>query len=275
MKILTRATILISLIIFCLPVMSESTLKILSTTSTRDSGFYNYILPIFEKKFDIKTYTINTGTGQAIMNGKNCNGDILITHSKYLEDNFVKNGYGLSRKNLMHNRYVLIGPAKYKELFENTSSVVDAYNIIYSNKIKFVSRGDESGTHLSEKKIWNNANLNLNSENLWYLSVGQGMGPTLNMAIAMNSVTYSDIATWLKFANKGDHVILFEGDDMMINQYGITLINPNHCENINHDDAKIFHKWMLSDEGQRIIGQYKYNNIPLFRPNLLKYESGK
>ena len=275
MKILTRATILISLIIFCLPVMSESTLKILSTTSTRDSGFYNYILPIFEKKFDIKTYTINTGTGQAIMNGKNCNGDILITHSKYLEDNFVKNGYGLSRKNLMHNRYVLIGPAKYKELFENTRSVIDAYNIIYSNKIKFVSRGDESGTHLSEKKIWNNANLNLNSENLWYLSVGQGMGPTLNMAIAMNSVTYSDIATWLKFANKGDHVILFEGDDMMINQYGITLINPNHCENINHDDAKIFHKWMLSDEGQRIIGEYKYNNIPLFRPNLLKYESGK
>ena len=267
MKILTRATILISLIIFCLPVMSESTPKILSTTSTRDSGFYNYILPIFEKKFDIKTYTINTGTGQAIMNGKNCNGDILITHSKYLEDNFVKNGYGLSRKNLMHNRYVLIGPAKYKELFENTSSVIDAYNIIYSNKIKFVSRGDESGTHLSEKKIWNNANLNLNSENLWYLSVGQGMGPTLNMAIAMNSVTYSDIATWLKFANKGDHVILFEGDDMMINQYGITLINPNHCKNINHDDAKIFHKWMLSDEGQRIIGQYKYNNIPLFRPN--------
>ena len=275
MKILTRATILISLIIFCLPVMSESTLKILSTTSTRDSGFYNYILPIFEKKFDIKTYTINTGTGQAIMNGKNCNGDILITHSKYLEDNFVKNGYGLSRKNLMHNRYVLIGPAKYKELFENTSSVIDAYNIIYSNKIKFVSRGDESGTHLSEKKIWNNANLNLNSENLWYLSVGQGMGPTLNMAIAMNSVTYSDIATWLKFANKGDHVILFEGDDMMINQYGITLINPNHCKNINHDDAKIFHKWMLSDEGQGIIGQYKYNNIPLFRPNLFKYEIGK
>ena len=267
MKILTRATILFLLIIFCLPVMSESTLKILSTTSTRDSGFYNYILPIFEKKFDIKTYTINTGTGQAIMNGKNCNGDILITHSKYLEDNFVKNGYGLSRKNLMHNRYVLIGPAKYKELFENTRSVIDAYNIIYSNKIKFVSRGDESGTHLSEKKIWNNANLNLNSENLWYLSVGQGMGPTLNMAIAMNSVTYSDIATWLKFANKGDHVILFEGDDMMINQYGITLINPNHCKNINHDDAKIFHKWMLSDEGQRIIGQYKYNNIPLFRPN--------
>ena len=267
MKILIRATILISLIIFCLPVMSESTLKILSTTSTRDSGFYNYILPIFEKKFEIKTYTINTGTGQAIMNGKNCNGDILITHSKYLEDNFVKNGYGLSRKNLMHNRYVLIGPAKYKELFENTRSVIDAYNIIYSNKIKFVSRGDESGTHLSEKKIWNNANLNLNSENLWYLSVGQGMGPTLNMAIAMNSVTYSDIATWLKFANKGDHVILFQGDDMMINQYGITLINPNHCKNINHDDAKIFHKWMLSDEGQRIIGQYKYNNIPLFRPN--------
>ena len=106
--------------------MSESTLKILSTTSTRDSGFYNYILPIFEKKYGIKTYTINTGTGQAIMNAKNCNGDVLITHSKNLENEFVKNGYGLSRADLMHNSYVLVGPSYYKSLFENIKTSTPA-----------------------------------------------------------------------------------------------------------------------------------------------------
>ena len=262
--------IFVSIIIlfFSTQAISESTLKILSTTSTRDSGFYNYILPIFEKKYGIKTYTINTGTGQAIMNATNCNGDVLITHSKNLENEFVKNGYGLSRADLMHNSYVLVGPSHYKSLFENIKTVTNAYRIIYTNKIKFVSRGDESGTHLSEKKIWAGASLYLNNKDSWYLSVGQGMGSTLNMAIAMNAITYSDIATWLKFSNKRDHTILFQGDKKMINQYGITLINPNYCDNINHLNAKIFYEWILSNHGQQIIGQYQYNKIPLFRPNL-------
>lgn len=262
--------IFVSIIIlfFSTHAISESTLKILSTTSTRDSGFYNYILPIFEKKYGIKTYTINTGTGQAIMNAKNCNGDILITHSTNLENEFVKNGYGLSRTDLMYNSFVLVGPSNYKSLFEKIKTVSKAYRVIYANKIKFVSRGDESGTHLSEKKTWESTSLVLNNEDSWYMSVGQGMGSTLNMAIAMNAITYTDIATWLKFSNKRDHVILFQGDKKMINQYGITLINPEHCDNINHLNAKIFHEWILSNHGQEIIEQYQYNNRPLFRPNM-------
>ena len=251
-------------------VSADNTLKILSTTSTRDSGFYDYILPIFEKKYNIKAYSINTGTGQAINNAKNCNGDILITHAEKLEESFVNSGYGVSRNNLMYNNYVIVGPSSLKKYFLNFTKVTEAYNLIYSKEFLFISRGDESGTHYSEQNIWRTANIEINNEESWYLSVGQGMGPTLNMAIAMDAITYTDIATWLKFSNKANHAILFQGDGMMENQYGITLISSKYCQNINHKNAKLFHDWILSEEGQKIIGQYQYNNTPLFNPNFTR-----
>ena len=267
MKLLVKTILVIFFVSFSKILYSESTLKILSTTSTRDSGFYAYILPFFEEKFNIQTFTISTGTGQAIMNAKNCNGDILITHAENLENKFVEENYGISRNNLMYNNFIIIGPSKFKSLFLSITDVKDAFKLIYEKKLKFVSRGDKSGTHISEKKIWSRADIDVNKIGSWYLKVGQGMGSTLNIAIAMDALTYSDSATWLKFSNKQSHKILFNKDTMMMNQYGIVLINPKYCNNINHNSARLFHDWILSNEGQSLIRNYKYENMSLFIPN--------
>ena len=244
-------------------------LRILSTTSTRDSGLYEYLLPIFEKKYDINSYVIATGTGHAIKNAEYCNGDVLITHAKNLEEQFVADGYGKHRSNLMYNDFVLIGPSSDPAKISNSDNVSDAFSRIYQSTPFFISRGDQSGTHLSELNIWNSYAISkpIPSNHKWYLETGQGMGATLNVAVGMNAYTYSDRATWLKFKNKQNHVILYENDDLLRNQYGIVLINENHCRNINHDEANMFYKWITSNEGQEHISNYKFNNEPLFIPN--------
>jgi len=168
---------------------------------------------------------------------------------------------------LMYNNFIIIGPSKLRSLFPPTMNVKDAFKLINNKQLKFISRGDESGTHISEKEIWNSAGIDINKAGSWYLKVGQGMGSTLNIAIAMNALTYSDSATWLKFANKQSHEILFNQDKTMMNQYGIVLINPKYCNNINHNNAKLFHDWILSNEGQSLIRNYKYENKSLFIPN--------
>lgn len=251
-------------------------LRILSTTSTRDSGLYSYLLPIFQKKYDITPYVIATGTGHAIKNAEYCNGDILITHAKKLEDQFVSNGYGKVRSNLMYNDFVVIGPSSDPVRISTSANVSDAFSKIYQSMQSmqyFVSRGDESGTHLSELNIWemhNTVSKPDPSIHKWYLETGQGMGATLNVAVGINAYTYTDRATWVKFKNKRNHKILFENDNLMRNQYGIVLINSKHCGNINHKEANIFYNWITSRDGQKHISNYKVNNEPLFIPNYTK-----
>ena len=261
-------------IIFCIFIFSNiniansdsNTIKILSTTSTRDSGFFKYILPKFEKQFNANVYVIATGTGQAIKNAINCNGDILITHAIDLEQKFVKDGYGNSRHNLMYNDFVLVGP-KNKKKFD-TKNILDVFKIIAKSELKFISRGDNSGTDISEKKLWGLADINIsNQSGSWYLETGQGMGPSLNIAIATNAFIYTDRATWLKFQNKQDHQIKFSGDKKMFNQYGIVKINPEHCNNLNVKYSDLFFKWITSKQGQSLIYNYQYNGQPLFFPN--------
>ena len=243
-------------------------IKILSTTSTRDSGFYDYIIPLFNKKFNAETHVIATGTGHAIQNARHCNGDILITHAYDLEKDFVQKGYGLERANLMYNEFVIIGPKKDPLKISNSSSVAESFTKIYKNNLSFISRSDNSGTHLSELRIWKSINLNpKNYSGSWYLESGQGMGKTLNLAIGANAYTYSDISTWIKFKNKQNHQILFSGDNLMFNQYGIVKINPNHCDNINIKYSNYLYNWLLSNEGQSIISNYRINGKVLFVPN--------
>ena len=263
------------IILFCLLLFipsinySNSDLRILSTTSTRDSGLYSYLLPIFSEKFGINSHVIATGTGHAIKNAEYCNGDILITHAKKLEDKFIADGYGKIRSNLMYNDFVLIGPSSDPAQISNSTSVSEAFTKIYQYMPFFVSRGDDSGTYISEISIWNlnKASKPNPSIDKWYLETGQGMGATLNIAVAMNAYTYSDRATWLKFKNKQNHKVLFDNDKIMRNQYGIVLISDKHCKNINHNAANIFYQWVTSNEGQRHIFDYKLNNEPLFVPN--------
>ncbi len=247
---------------------ADKTLWIQSTTSTRDSGLYKYLLPFFERDFQIKTYVIAVGTGQAIENAKNCDGDVLIVHSKDQELKFVKDGYGSDRYDLMFNDFVIIGPSSNPANINTTDTISSIFSKIANSRSKFISRGDDSGTHLSELKLWNIANLDpLPFSGKWYLNTGQGMGSTLNIAIGMDGYTLTDRSTWVRYSNKKNHLILYENNPNLFNQYGIIKINKKHCKDINHNAARIFIDWILSKKGQDLIGSYKLNDNQLFTPN--------
>ena len=239
-----------------------------STTSTQNSGLYDYILPKFTTKNNIDVRVVAVGTGQAIKNAQNCDGDVLIVHSKASEENFVKSGFGLHRKDLMYNDFVIIGPENDPAKVKSSDNAFEAFEKIFNKRAIFSSRGDESGTHKAEIKIWDNLNINTNDfSGGWYRELGLGMGATLNVAVQMDSYVLSDRATWLAFKNKRQHLILFEGDENLFNQYGIIPVNPNKCPSVKKNLSKIFIDWMLSIEGQKYISSYKKNGQQLFFPN--------
>ncbi len=246
----------------------DNILKILSTTSTRDSGFYDYIIPEFNKIYDIEVYVIATGTGHALDNARKCNGDILITHSPRLEKDFVSSGHGVDRAPFMLNDFIVIGPKNDPAKISKSINVISAFQKLYKAKAVFISRGDNSGTHLSELNIWSQSGYNPKIHSgEWYLESGQGMGATLNVAIGSNSYTYTDRATWSNFDNKQNHIILYSGDKNMINQYSITRISPTKCPNIDIENSNLLRNWLISNDGQTAIREFKINNETMFMPN--------
>ena len=255
--------------IYCYkPSFGKEYIILQSTTSTQNSGLYDYILPQFIKKNGIDVRVVAVGTGQAIKNAQNCDGDVLIVHSKDSEENFVRSGFGLYRKNLMYNDFVIIGPENDPAKVKSSGNAFEAFKKIFNERAIFASRGDESGTHKAEIKIWNNLNMSTNDFNGgWYRELGLGMGATLNVAVQMDAYVLSDRATWLAFKNKRQHLILFEGDESLFNQYGIIPVNPNKCPSVKTNLSKIFIDWILSMEGQNFISSYKKNGQQLFFPN--------
>jgi len=255
--------------IYCYkPSFGKEYIILQSTTSTQNSGLYDYILPQFIKKNGIDVRVVAVGTGQAIKNAQNCDGDVLIVHSKDSEENFVRSGFGLYRKNLMYNDFVIIGPENDPAKVKSSGNAFEAFKKIFNERAIFASRGDESGTHKTEIKIWNNLNMSTNDFNGgWYRELGLGMGATLNVAVQMDAYVLSDRATWLAFKNKRQHLILFEGDESLFNQYGIIPVNPNKCPSVKTNLSKIFIDWILSLEGQNLISSYKKNGQQLFFPN--------
>ena len=255
--------------IYCYkPSFGKEYIILQSTTSTQNSGLYDYILPQFIKKNGIDVRVVAVGTGQAIKNAQNCDGDVLIVHSKDSEENFVRSGFGLYRKNLMYNDFVIIGPENDPAKVKSSGNAFEAFKKIFNERAIFASRGDESGTHKTEIKIWNNLNMSTNDFNGgWYRELGLGMGATLNVAVQMDAYVLSDRATWLAFKNKRQHLILFEGDESLFNQYGIIPVNPNKCPSVKTNLSKIFIDWILSMEGQNFISSYKKNGQQLFFPN--------
>lgn len=208
------------------------------------------------------------GTGQAIRNAQNCDADLLLVHAKEAEEAFVAAGYGRERYDLMYNDFVLIGPGSDLAKVNTTKSIATALAAIAQSETRFVSRGDNSGTHVAERRLWEETDAAPNArENAWYLETGSGMGATLNAAIGLNAYTLTDRGTWLRFANKGDAEIVFEGDPALFNQYGLVTLNPNHCPNANFEDAEKLVKWLLSPLGQSAIADYQINNHQLFHPN--------
>ena len=239
-----------------------------STTSTADSGFYDFILPEYEKKSGIDIRVVAVGTGQAIKNAMNGDGDILIVHSKDDEDKFIKNGYGILRTPLMYNDFIIIGPRNDPANLKSLNNINEVFKTIKEKELKFITRGDNSGTHRRELLLWENANIDTKAlSSKFYIDSGRGMGATLNMAASMDAYTIADRGTWLSFNNKQDLDILFSGDKNLFNQYSIILINPKIHPHVKHELANNFLKWLTSNEGQKLISQYKKMGQQLFIPN--------
>ena len=239
----------------------ERKIIIASTTSTYDSGLLKYLNKHFMKKYEINVQTIVQGTGQAIRTAKDGNVELLLVHHKESEIEFMKNDYGLKRFNLMYNDYVIIGP---KEDLDKCQNIQNKLKNIIENNLKFISRGDDSGTHKKELELWLLFNLNPEKFSENYLSVGQGMGHTLLMANEMKAYTISDRSTWIAFKRKDNLKIICENKPPLFNQYGIILVNPKLNTSLNIKDAEIYLNWIISEEAKFLINNYKINDQQLF-----------
>lgn len=242
-----------------------------TTTSTDNSGLLDYILPNFKEKTGIEAKVVAVGTGKALQMGRDGEADVLLVHAKSSEEKFVEEGYGTERSDVMYNDFVIIGPkddpAKLSE--KAKSNVVEAFKILGEGHAKFVSRGDDSGTHKKEKQFWEEAGLEPKDD--WYVSAGEGMGKVIQMTNEMLAYTMSDRATYLSMKDKIELEVVVEGDSKLFNQYGVIPVNPDKNENvkINSEGAKAFVEWLLSEETQKLIGEFGKEKFgqPLFTPN--------
>ncbi|WP_338550424.1 substrate-binding domain-containing protein [Roseovarius phycicola] len=247
---------------------ADTTIVVQSTTSTANSGLYDHLLPLFEAESGMSVNVVAVGTGQAIKNASNCDGDVLLVHAKAAEEAFVAAGYGLARADLMYNDFVLVGPREDPARVKGLEDVQKALTQIADAGALFVSRGDDSGTHKKEMQLWTDAGLDpVAASGTWYRETGSGMGATLNVGVGMAAYVMTDRATWLSFGNKGDFEVLVEGDPDLFNQYGVIVVNPGHCPNVAFEPAQSFVDWLLSKDGQDAIGAYDRNGAQLFFPN--------
>lgn len=247
---------------------ADKSIIVQSTTSTANSGLFDHILPMFEKKSGIKVNVVAVGTGQAIKNAQNCDGDVLFVHAKAAEEKFVSEGFGVGRADVMYNDFIIVGPPADPAKVKGDKSAADALKKIAEAKAPFASRGDDSGTHKAELKLWKAADVDVKAASgEWYRETGSGMGATLNTAVGMGAYVLTDRATWISFKNRGDFEILVEGDKVLFNQYGVILVNPEKCPNVKAEAGQAFIDWILSAEGQNAIKSYNLHGEQLFFPN--------
>jgi tungstate transport system substrate-binding protein len=250
----------------------DNTITLSSTTSTQNSGLYDYLLPMFTKDTGINVRVIAVGTGQAIRIAQNGDADVLLVHHRASEDAFVNDGYGTKRYDVMYNDFVLLGPktdttniTSLHSFFENTAK---------TGKYPFISRGDDSGTHKKEQELWAKFT-QTTPKGDWYREIGSGMGATLNMAASIDAYTISDRGTWLSFGNKRNLEIKWSGDEVLLNPYGLILVNPEKFPHIQTDQSQIFADWITSPRGQTAIGDFRINGKQLFCPDADKTKAEK
>lgn len=247
---------------------AEDSIIVQSTTSTANSGLYDAILPEFTEKTGIRVNVVAVGTGQAIKNAMNGDGDVLLVHAKPAEQKFVEEGYGVERFDVMYNDFILVGPPSDPAGIDGMTEAPAALARIAKAGAAFASRGDNSGTHKKEMALWKQAGVDpTEASGTWYRETGSGMGATLNAAVGMSAYTMTDRGTWISFKNKGDYEILVQGDKDLFNQYGVILVNPERHPNVNAEAGQAFIDWILGDEGQAAIARYKLNGQQLFFPN--------
>jgi tungstate transport system substrate-binding protein len=239
-----------------------------STTSTVNSGLFDTIVRQFTKETRIEVRVVGVGTGQALRIAERGDADIVFVHHKPSELAFVKNGFGVERFAVMFNDFVIVGPAVDPAKIKGATVVEETYRKITDTKSVFVSRGDDSGTHKKSLEIWKLAGIDVAQfSGKWYREAGAGMGATLNIAVSVGGYTLTDRATWEKFGNKGDHVILSEGDPKLRNQYGIIVVNPSVHGHVKKQDAEAFVDWVISATGQSAINRYTVNGKQVFFAN--------
>jgi tungstate transport system substrate-binding protein len=239
-----------------------------STTSTQNSGLFEHILPQFTKKTGIEVRVVAVGTGQALKNAENGDGDVVLVHSKSDEEKFVADGFGVKRHDVMYNDFIIVGPAADTAKIAGIKDSPEALKKIAEVEAPFASRGDESGTHKAELKLWQDAGIDPRpSSGTWYLETGSGMGATLNTAVGKDAYTLTDRGTWLSFANKSDFKVMVEGDPKLFNQYGVILVNPAKHKSVKAQEGQAFIDWLTGSEGQAAIAGYKIDGQQLFFPN--------
>jgi tungstate transport system substrate-binding protein len=246
----------------------DKSIVVASTTSTQDSGLFEYLLPLFTKKTGIAVKVVAQGTGQALDTGRRGDADVVFVHAKSAEEKFLAEGQGVKRFPVMYNDFVLIGPKSDPAGLKGMKDVAKAFQTIKDKKADFISRGDRSGTNIAELKLWKDAGIDIEKDKgSWYKAIGQGMGAALNTAGASNAYVLSDRGTWIHFKNKGDLAIVVEGDKRMFNQYGVMLVNPEKHPNVKKELGQQFIDYLVSPEGQKDIANYKINGEQLFYPN--------
>lgn len=239
-----------------------------STTSTQNSGLFDHILPKFTEKTGIEVRVVAVGTGQALKNGRNGDGDVLLVHSKPDEEKFVTEGWGVKRHDVVYNDFVIVGPAADPAGIAGLKDADQALEKIAKAEAPFASRGDNSGTHKAELRLWKKTGVDpTRASGDWYLETGSGMGATLNTAVGKHAYTLTDRGTWLSFANKADFEVLVEGDPKLFNQYGVILVNPEKHSRVRAEKGQAFVDWLTSSEGQKAIASYKIDGKQLFFPN--------
>lgn len=257
----------------CNAMAAEKMLMMATTTSTDDSGLLDFLKPTFEKETGITLKWVAVGTGKALEIAKNCDADVLLVHAPAAEKKFVADGHGIDRREIMYNDFVLVGPKADPAGIKGMATAA-ALKQLAAKKAPFVSRGDKSGTHKAEQKLWEVAGMAEPSKEAWYASAGQGMMATIAMAAEKNGYTLTDRGTWIKYAakqaDKNPLAIVVEGDKALFNQYSVITVNPAQCPKVDSKLAAQFEDWWVKAETQKLIASYTLEKKQLFFPNAAK-----
>ena len=274
MGIFRRGILPMLLAAIALPAMAqERSITVASTTSTEQSGLFGHILPIFTRETGIAVRVVALGTGQALDVGRRGDADVVFVHDRAAEERFVAEGFGGPRRHVMFNDFVITGPTADPARIAGLGDTAEAFRRIAAARAPFISRGDRSGTHAAELRLWQLAGVDpATGRGQWYREVGQGMGPALNTAAAQGAYILADRGTWLSFRNRQDQRILIEGDTRLFNQYGVMLVNTQRHAHVKSADGQRFIDWLLSAAGQATIAGYRINGEQLFFPNADKPE---
>jgi tungstate transport system substrate-binding protein len=260
------AALLLSVCLVGVAQAADRFITLSSTTSTQDSGLFGHILPLFKVATDLDVHVVAVGTGQALAIAARGDADALLVHDRSGEDKFVAGGYGIDRRDVMYNDFVIVGPTSDPASIRGFRDARTAFAQIAAKSAVFASRGDDSGTNRMELRLWKMAGIKPAKSDAWYRDVGQGMGATLNIAAALNAYTLTDRATWANFKNRQNLEILAEGDTALLNPYGNILVNPAKWPHVKFGEARIWQEWLTSKPGLDAITSHRINGEQLFFP---------